>query len=134
MTSTLAVPDTLTRVRGRNGIVRWIGPRPLDPGDHVPAESKCRECGGPTSRSDRPRCMPCAIKARSRPKRRRSGRCDECGKTCHENAKHCAACFERVTEPFQPLLYPGRPICDCGCLLAVAHEKCPNCLTQRKTA
>lgn len=38
---------------------------------------------------------------------------------------------ETVTHPAaydgRPLLFPGRPVCGCGCLLAKAGESCPAC-------
>lgn len=33
----------------------------------------------------------------------------------------------RPTGCIRPIVFAGRPICGCGCLLARADEDCPNC-------
>jgi len=49
-------------------------------------------------------------------------RCDDCRFILRRDGS-CYQCESHV----RPIVFPGRPICACGCLLARADEHCPNC-------
>ena len=58
-----------------------------------------------------------------RPERTRAATCDRCGVVLRDDGT-CHSCERRIPA----LIFPGRPICACGCLLARAGEECPACL------
>ncbi|WP_269304866.1 hypothetical protein [Aeromicrobium sp. HA] len=49
-------------------------------------------------------------------------RCDDCRFVLRRDGT-CYQCESHV----RPIVFPGRPICGCGCLLAHPGEACPNC-------
>lgn len=49
--------------------------------------------------------------------------CDKCRSVLRRD-NGCPNCA------LPPLVFPGRPVCDCGCLLAFPGEDCPNCRAQ----
>ena len=54
--------------------------------------------------------------------RRVTPTCEHCGMFTGPNG--CSYDHTR------PIVFPGRPVCECGCLLARADEDCPACLSR----
>lgn len=53
-----------------------------------------------------------------------------------QNAPACPKCHALLRRDqtcrycIRPIVFAGRPVCHCGCLLAYADEDCPNCRAQ----